>query len=151
MKKPVLIIGIGNELRGDDAAGIAAVRKLKSKGVNNAHIIENDGDGASLIDIWHGYDNLIIIDALSAGLEPGKIHIFDAGNQKLPKEALTHSSHLFGVSDAIETARALNKLPEKITIYGIEGKTFELGTALSDEVNKAIDEAVKQIKSEISN
>jgi hydrogenase maturation protease len=150
MRKPVLIIGIGNELRGDDAAGIIASRKLRTKGVNKAYIIESDGDGTKLMDNWQGYDNVIIIDALASASEPGKIHIIDAGKNKLPKETLAHSSHLFGAADAIETARALNKLPGKITIYGIEGKSYDLGNEISDEVSKAIDEAVKQIQKEIS-
>jgi hydrogenase maturation protease len=150
MQKPVLIIGIGNELRGDDAAGIIAARNLKTKEINNANIIESDGDGAKLIESWQSYDNVIIIDAFSIGSEPGKIHVMDAGRQKLPKESLAHSSHLFGAADAVETARALNKLPERMTIYGIEGKSYDLGSGISDEVSKAIDEVAVQIQKEIS-
>lgn len=148
--KPALVIGVGNELRNDDAAGLIAARELKSTAGKNTAVIESDGDGAKIMEQWKDYDNIILIDAVSFNSKPGTIHILDAGEKRFPKEASIHSSHLFSVAEAIETARVLGKLPKKIKVYGIEGKSYELGNEVSDEVKTAIHEVVKLIEKEIS-
>ena len=76
----VLIIGIGNEFRSDDGAGIVCARKLKEKVNSNITVIENDGDGAMLMELWKGFDEVILIDSVSVGSKPGTIHNIDAGN-----------------------------------------------------------------------
>ena len=147
--KPALIIGVGNEFRNDDAAGILAARLLKGLLPVEITVAENDGDGTKLMDLWNGYENVILIDAVSFGTEPGTIHTIDANRTEFPKETSIHSSHMFSIAEAIETSRALNKLPEKVTVYGIEGKSYEFGSTISDEVNDAIEKVVSEIQKEI--
>ena len=144
-----IIIGIGNEFRSDDAIGIIAVRKLKEDNIQGIDMIEHDGDGAELIDIWKDYRNVYIIDAVSIGNSPGDLKRVDAIKNKLPLGIGAHSTHLFNIPEAIETSRILKKLPEKLIIYGIEGKNFNLGTQVSNEVLHASREAIENIKKEI--
>ena len=141
----ILIIGIGNEFRSDDACGLIAAKKLKRKMNTSVRIIEHSDDGASLMEEWKDYDDVLIIDAVCLGKKPGTIHAFNANKEKLPSEKTHHSSHIFGLNDAVETARALNKLPANLRIYGIEGKSFAAGTAVSSLVQKGIDEVVNKI------
>jgi hydrogenase maturation protease len=54
------------------------------------------------------------------------------------------------LAEAIGLARALNQLPNKLVAYGIEGKNFESGAALSTEVRAAVDEVVSRIREELS-
>jgi hydrogenase maturation protease len=54
------------------------------------------------------------------------------------------------LAEAIGLARALNQLPNKLVIYGIEGKNFESGAVPSMEVRAAIDEVVGRIKEELA-
>ena len=145
----VLIIGIGNEFRSDDGAGIVCARKLKEKVNSNITVIENDGDGAMLMELWKGFDEVILIDSVSVGSKPGTIHNIDAGKAEFPKENSIHSSHLFSVAEAIETSKILKKLPEKLVVYGIEGKSYESGNTISEEVNKSIEKLVIEIQKEI--
>ncbi len=144
MKKKIktLIIGIGNEFRCDDAIGIITVRKIKEKNIGYIDVMENNGDGASLIDAWQNYDDVYLIDAVRFNSNPGKIHIINAKKNPVPKEISLDSSHLFNIPEAIETARVMNKLPGKITICGIEGVNFSAGTQVSDKLLKASDEIV---------
>ena len=150
VKPPALIIGVGNEYRSDDAAGILAARILKGLLPDEIMVAENDGDGAKLMDLWNEYENVILIDAVSFGTKPGTIHNIDANRTVFPKETSMHSSHMFSIAEAIETSRALNKLPEKITVYGIEGKSYEFGSTISDEVNDAIEKVVSEIQKEVT-
>lgn len=145
-----LIVGVGNEFRSDDAAGLITARMLKKKNLPDADIIEHGGDGASLMDIWVNYESVIIIDATNISSEPGKVYILDANKSKLPKGIASHSSHLFSIAEAVETARVMGKLPQRLMIYGIEGKNFNIGEDITEVVLKASCSVAEKILNEMS-
>ena len=151
MKKriKILVIGIGNEFRCDDAIGIITARMLRDKKTVNTDVAENNGDGALLIEQWQGYEKVILIDAVKLNNYPGRVHVIDANNNPLPKDISLDSSHLFNIPEAIETARVLKRLPGKMTIYGIEGKNFNAGTEITKEVSEASGEVVSKVLNEI--
>jgi hydrogenase maturation protease len=137
-----LIIRIGNEYRGDDAAGLIVARRLKERLGDSFAVLEQSGDGAALVEAWRGAETVIIIDAVMSGAAPGTIHRVDASAQPLPKNAFRCSTHAFGVAEAIELSRALSELPQSLIVYGIEGKNYAAGVGLSSEVEKAVGEVV---------
>jgi hydrogenase maturation protease len=139
-----LIIGIGNEYRGDDAVGLIVARRLKERLAGSAIVIEQSGDGAALMEAWRGAETVIIIDAAMSGAAPGTIHLLDANTQPIPKSYFRCSTHAFSVAEAIELARALGNFPQRLVVYGIEGKNFAAGVGLSAEVEKAAGETVRQ-------
>jgi hydrogenase maturation protease len=145
---PLLIIGVGNPFRGDDAAGLLAVRQLHSAGLASAQIVEHSGEGASLMEAWKGARAVILIDAVNSGGRPGTICRLDPANKPLPAERFQGSTHAFSIPQAIEMARALNELPAQVVIFGIEGKNFHAGTELSKEVNDALPELVRHVLEE---
>ncbi len=134
----ILVIGIGNEFRGDDAIGLLTARLLKEKLSSQITILEESGEGTRLMEVWKGFEKIIIIDAVRSGDQPGKIHQLDASEQKIPSDLFYYSTHAFGVAEAIETARALKRLPSEIHIYGIEGSNFAMGSEISEIVKENI-------------
>ena len=62
------------------------------------------------------------------------MHFFDAGNSPIPSDFFNYSTHAFSVAEAVELARALNKLPTRLLIYGIEGVDFSAGIGLTEAV-----------------
>jgi len=140
------IIGIGNAWRGDDGAGAAVAERLREMGIDAE---AQDGDGAELMESWKGCDGAIIIDAAVSGAPPGVVHRFDAAESEIPKRFFRYSSHLFGVAEAVETARLLGRLPKRLIVYGIEGANFNLGSPMSPEVEKAVTETAALIKGEL--
>jgi len=143
-----LIIGIGNEYRGDDAVGLIVARRLKERLADSAKVLEQSGDGAALMDAWRSAETVIVIDALASGAAPGAIHRFESNTRPIPKNAFRCSTHAFGVAEAIELSRALTRLPPTLVVYGIEGKNFATGVGLSPEVERAACEAVRQVLAE---
>jgi hydrogenase maturation protease len=143
-----LIIGIGNEYRGDDAVGLIVARRLKERLAGSFTVLEQSGDGAALMEAWQGAETVIIIDAVMSGAAPGTIHRFDASVQPLPKDTFRCSTHAFGVAEAIELSRALSELPQSLVVYGIEGKNFAAGVGLSSEVEKAVGEVARRAHTE---
>ncbi|GMV36840.1 MAG: peptidase M52 [Fimbriimonadales bacterium] len=145
LSKRVLIVGIGNDMRGDDAAGLLVVRRLREMGVD-ADLRECGGDGAEMMDLWRDAEETILIDAVRSGAPPGTIHCFDACCEPIPAAFRNSpSTHLFSVAEAIELARSLLRLPPKMTVYGIEGGEFSLGTSPSPNVVGAIERVVADV------
>jgi hydrogenase maturation protease len=140
-----LIIGIGNEMRSDDGAGIAVANRLRAPLAETADIEQLWGEGATLMEAWRDRSFVILIDAASSGASPGTIHTFEATNTQIPRDFLHYSTHRFGVAEAIELARSLDLLPPRIILHAIEGQVFDYGTALSPAVDEAINMVAKKI------
>jgi hydrogenase maturation protease len=145
----VLVIGVGNEMRGDDAVGLIVARRLRMKLAGEAVIVEEDGDGPRLVERWKGFNETILVDAVRSGAEPGQIHRFEADKSQLPTRIFQCSTHAFNIPQAIELARAMNQLPFKLTIFGIEGKCFDQGDRTSPTVEHAARKLVKLLALEI--
>jgi len=145
MQPQILLIGIGNEYRSDDGAGLAAIRALKAKGLPGTHFKECTSDGADLIEMWSKAQIVILIDAVSSGAHAGTIYRFDARTRSIPACFSFHSTHAFGLAEAIELACELNLLPPILIVYAIEGKNFATGMGLSPEVEKAVQQVVERI------
>jgi len=141
----ILFIGVGNPLRGDDAAGPLAVKLMRDRNCAGLRVIEHEGEGASLMDAWTGAQSVIIVDALAADLPPGTICRLDASEKPLPAELFPGSTHALGLREAVELSRALDRLPPRVIIYGIQAKSFETGAPLSAEVESAVRELVAQV------
>jgi len=140
----MLIVGCGNRQRGDDGAGILAAERLRALGIAAETC---SGESSELLEAWSGHDDVIVIDAVVTGAAAGAVHVWDA--QRAPTFATsTASTHGFGVAQAIELARALNRLPARLRVYGIEGTNFEIGGSVSPEVEKAVREVVRRIAAE---
>ncbi len=144
-----LVIGLGSDLRGDDGVGLVIARKLHDQVPPGIEVIEHLGDGLSLIPAWHGWESVIIVDAAKSGAAPGTIHRFDALSAPLQTQLSNTTSHAFGLAEAIELAQQLDQLPESLVIYGIEGKSFDLGTKLSAEVEQSAEEVVRRLLQEV--
>jgi len=141
-----VIIGIGNEYRRDDAAGLIAARQLNKMRLTGVNIIEASGDGPALMESWKEAQAAILIDAVQSGAEPGTIHCLDLDGITVPASFFRYSTHAFGVAEAIDLARALHRLPPRVILHGIEGKNFDAGIGLSPEVETAVATVVEEIR-----
>ena len=72
-----------------------------------------------------------------------------ADEQPLPPELQRSSTHLLGVAEAVELARALGRLPARTVVYGIEGASFDTGAALSPEAAAAVEVVAAAIRREV--
>jgi hydrogenase maturation protease len=147
----ISLIGIGQSLRGDDEAGLAAVRlweqtyrKDRLHYTLRVELVESPGVG--LLNFFEGVDAAILVDAVQSGAKPGTLH-------KLCENDLTafldgtDSAHGWGIAETLCLGRkmGLATLPQKIVVIGIEAGVVEVGEGLSPEVAAALPDAVKLI------
>jgi hydrogenase maturation protease len=133
-----MVIGVGNAHRGDDGVGLSVVRDLMERDAGDVEILEVTGDCTSLIETWKDAEVVILVDALQSGGRAGSISRFCLNTEPFPTEYLRHSTHALGLADIIELARALDRLPPSLIVYGVEGKNFQTGADLSPEVKAAV-------------
>jgi hydrogenase maturation protease len=146
--KKVLLIGIGNEYRGDDRIGLEVARQIREKQIPFVVVKEESGEGAALMEAWKGCKSVIIVDAISSGAKPGTIFEIDA-RKNVPLKFFHYSTHAFSVAEAIELARAMGTLPQELLIYGIEGTDFSAGVSMSHVVQESAKQVVNKILKQV--
>jgi hydrogenase maturation protease len=146
----VLVVGVGNPDRGDDAVGLEVAARLRGRMPSGVRIFERSGDMLALIEDWEDLSNVLVVDAAALNGLPGRIHRLDLTNQPLPIGFARASTHAFGVAEAVELGRSLGRFPRRLVIYLIEGEHFETGGSLTPAVAKAVDMVADSILAEIA-
>lgn len=147
MAERILVIGLGNRMRGDDGAGLEVARRLRA--TDGLETVEHDGDPIELLELWAGADPVVLVDAVIGDRPPGAVHRFEPDRGPLPSRlASPASSHALGLAETIELARSLGRLPERAVVYGIEARRFALGAEMSAAVEAAVDRVVAMVPAE---
>ncbi|MGZ8783730.1 MAG: hydrogenase maturation protease [Gaiellaceae bacterium] len=144
-----VVVGVGNAYRGDDAVGIAVAERLRGRVPQDVDVVECEQEPSRLLDAWHGADLALVVDACASGEPPGTVHRFDVSGEPLPARVFRSSTHAFGVGDAVELARALERLPPQVVVYGVEGGQFAAGAGLSPEVESAVEQVADEVIREL--
>ncbi len=146
-----IIIGIGNDYRGDDAAGLIVARKIAELASGRVKVVESSGDAAALMDLWEKSDLVVAVDAVSSGDNAGRIYRFEPIMEPIPEALFSRSStHDFGLHEAIELSRALDRLPRRLVVYGIAGTVFENGNIISEQVALSIEQVTQKVLEELT-
>ncbi len=144
----LVIVGIGNPYRSDDAAGWAVIDALEKKIANRVTLVRSRGDIAELIDIFSTYSIVYAVDACDGGSFPGSWARINTQLETFNGEKQQTSTHGLSLSQAWALAANLQLLPEKLIIYAIRGQSFEIDQSLSSSVYSAIDEVAEAILKE---
>jgi len=145
----IAILGVGNQFRNDDAAGVLIARALSDRAC------ALDGDHLLIIEAGPSPENVtgalrkfapdlvLIIDAAEMGGQPGMV-------QWIPEEAIdgmSASTHSLPLS---MLARYLTlDLHCTVNLLGIQPASNQVGDDLSEEVSQAIQAIVDQLDESI--
>jgi len=149
----VVVIGIGNRFRGDDGAGPAVLDLLATDPIaGRARLVELDGEPARVVDAWTGADVAIVVDAVCSEPPcPGRVRRIDVVGETELRDGTPAAagSHALGVATAAALGRALDRMPARLVVFGIEGADFEPGNALSQGVTDAVRAVAAGVAGEI--
>lgn len=154
----ILILGLGNILLKDEGIGVHIVRELQKQNLpRNVEIIDGGTAGLDVLLSIIDVDKLVIIDALRAGKEPGKIYKISLDSKE--KGALTQifsretlskiSLHQIGLLDALKIAEKINTAPEEIVIIGVEPAEMNCGLELTEPVMQKVPQIIKKVLEEV--
>jgi hydrogenase maturation protease len=144
-----VVIGVGSAYRGDDGAGLAVASSLRDRVPPGVVVVPCEQEPSRLLDAWEGARTAIVVDAASSGAEAGSVRRFDASREAVPAGVFRSSTHAFGVGDAIELARVLDRLPERVLVYGVEGDSFAAGEELTASVRAAVAQVAEAVLEDI--
>ena len=145
----MLVLGIGNELLGDEGVGVHVARELAARDFTfPVEIIE----AGTVPDCWQQAEpvsKLVVIDAVHGGGEPGTIYRFSPEDVEF-ETCLMTSIHQLSFVDSCKLSEISGGKPEEIVIIGVEPKTITWGTELSDELRGRISDVVKAVLKEVT-
>jgi hydrogenase maturation protease len=151
--KRVLILGLGNTLRGDDGVGGAVIAALAERRDFPAWVDLIDGGlaGMKILSLLEGYEQAIIIDAADRQLVQGRWARLDLDELMVRSMFSTAfgTLHEADLVDVLVIGQAMEVLPENITIYAVRAMNVDGGVALSSAVADAIPIICQAIMSEI--
>ena len=139
----VLVVGVGNPDRGDDGVGPAVVDELAQRALASLDLLVVRLP-TRLADAWEGRDDVVVVDAVRTGREAGSVVVERVGENRLARSGVA-GTHGFGVADAIELARAIDALPARVTVVGVEAADFTPGSSLSPRVASAVQPAADAV------
>lgn len=153
-KKAVLIVGIGNELLGDEGLGVDVARSLLAVQDSLAPGVAVIDAGTMLLDVLPEmtcYSRVILVDAIRAGHTAGTIYRAElfgdlAGQlQTFPPLSL----HDWSLMDTLRAAKMLGLLPARLTLIGAEPQSIEPRIGLSSELTGARDRIISVLLEEL--
>lgn len=151
-KHKIVVLGIGNLLLGDEGIGVHLLRELERVPLP-PQVILIDG-GTSTLDILpliKGVREIIVIDAMKAGGEPGSIYRCRPVDL-VPSQESPLSSHYIDFLQALQMVRRQgDDLKDRTTIFGIEPCRMEWSTELSPVIQEKIPLLKKRVLEEIHN
>ncbi len=133
-----LLLGVGNDIRGDDAVGELVVRELKSEDWDKIDCGSVPENHITLIEEGQ-YDLVVIVDAAKMGLKPGEIRI-------VPRKHLgvfTMSTHALPLSTVMDF---LERKVEEVYLIGIQPKDMSLKEGMTLELKEAKDKMIELLK-----
>ena len=150
----ILLAGVGNIFRGDDAFGVEVTRRMLTRPLPEGVRVRDFGIrsfdlACALVD---GYDVTILVDATSRGGAPGTLYTIepDISNLDALGTPATVDGHRMDVVQVIRLAQALGGVMGKILVFGCEPETLGSETegqmGLSAVVEQAVERAVGLIE-----
>jgi hydrogenase 3 maturation protease len=127
----VMILGIGNPVRGDDGAGPYFIKQLKGK--VDAILLDCEEVPENFLGkIAESKPNtILIIDAIDLGMSPGTVALLE---DKL--ECVSYSTHRASLQLFINCVKA--ETSADVLVLGIQPKSTEFCSETSDEVKESI-------------
>ena len=108
--------------------------------------IKADRPGVNLLELMKDSQVAIIIDAMKSGAPPGTIRRLE--ETEIEMETTLLSSHGFSVASALSLARALDQMPARFVLYGIEIDKAEIFNCL--EADTRVDDIARTISAEVT-
>jgi hydrogenase maturation protease len=142
------VIGLGSELSGDDAVGLALVERLRGR-VTDAPISCELWPDADALSIAHDLLTLdttsLLVDCAEMGLPPGSHRLLERGEARLRIKHSAISVHGIGVAEAIELAEALG-LQRAVHLFAVQPHTVEPLAALSSAMERRLPELLDSLE-----
>jgi hydrogenase 3 maturation protease len=142
----LVVLGIGNPLRGDDALGLEVLKLLRGRLPRNVRLI----DSGTMPENFTGKvkrfkpSHVLLIDATSFNAQPGIVRL-------VPPEdidGVAVSTHALPLSMFTEVVQ--KSVKAKVLLLGVQPKTVEFVEGLTPEVEKVVEKVAERLANLLS-
>lgn len=151
----ILVAGIGNIFKGDDAFGVEVVQRLALRSLSpDVKVVDFGIRGIDLTyALLDGYRAAVLVDAMRQGKEPGTVSIVEPerpSDEEPAPDDLMISAHDLDPAKVLRLVTALGGKCRRVLLVACEPATFgdeEEGLmGLSPPVAAAVDHAVAAVE-----
>jgi len=153
MKKPIVVLGLGNPLMADDGIGVDLVDRLACEAARypSVDFMDAGAGGMSVLHLIEGRRKAVFVDCAYMNEAPGTIRRFTPDEVRSTKVLAHQSLHEADLLRILALAEQLGHLPEQVVLFGIQPQVVEVRQGLSDVLRDRIDEYLVEIRSELEN
>ncbi len=141
---PVLVLGLGNALLGDDGLGPALLQHMNSlyAGVADVECVDGGTQGMALLGYLEGREALVILDAFAGGRNAGAVSVLEGQELLGYKFTRSATAHEGNAVELLATAQLLDKLPKRLFLIGVEPERVRTEMGFSRRVANALPTAL---------
>jgi hydrogenase maturation protease len=147
---PVLILGVGNILLGDEGVGVRVIEAMQDMDLpDGVELLDGGTASIDLLEFLKNREKVIIIDALQGGGgEPGTVYRFSPADIRIKKPVYT-SLHQVGLLEALTTLEYTGEPAKNVIIYGVEVEKLGWSLDLSPEISSIIPRLIEMVLQEV--
>lgn len=153
----ILVAGIGNVFKGDDAFGVEVVARLARRRLpDGVKVVDFGIRGIDLTyALTDGYGAAVMVDTMQRGEKPGTVSVIEPEPEADEDPAdLTFSPHDLDPAKVLRLARMLGGACQRLLVIACEPLTFgdeDGAMGLSEPVAAAVEPAVTAIEALVRN
>lgn len=141
-----VVLGVGNDLCGDDGFGVAVARALgEGPPAAGVEVVDGGVGGLDLLFAMEGAAHVIIADAVDMGLEVGALRVFRLDEAHPVPTGAVASLHQVGLAEVLKLGAAVGIAPD-VRVVGVQPLSVRPGCGLSPAVAAAVPRAVAQVR-----
>jgi hydrogenase maturation protease len=145
----ILVLGLGNRLLGDDAAGPLVVDRMAAEtAVADPTVRWRDGGtmGLALLPEIEDAASLIAVDAARFGAPPGTVRVFEGVAMDAQLGGRRHSAHELALGDLLAAAALSGCLPAHRALVAVEPENTALALEPSAPVAAALPRMCHEVR-----
>ena len=141
-----LVLGVGNLLLSDEGVGVRVIERLAASVDVPDDVQIQDGGTLGLDLLYHlqGIENLIIVDAVEMGKQPGELLRME-GEDVPAFLSIKMSPHQIGIPDMLFAAKLKDLYPRRVVLWGVQPASLYPGLDLSPSVSEQVDVLVMEV------
>ncbi len=142
----IVVLGVGNRMRSDDGIGSIIAQEMASVASTNLIVYDTETTPENFIEkvVQAKPDWVIFVDACNYQIAPGEFKLFEEAEIKEIAYGLL-STHTLPLTLTIELIKKQHDC--RISLLGIQPKSFLMGNELSLEINNAKNQILDYLKS----
>ncbi len=146
-RKPVLILGIGNVLMGDEGVGVHVVRHIQRQGLPQGVECLDGGTGSFLLlEPMQQAERILLVDATIDGRPPGTVRrLTPRFSRDYPPTLMAHD---IGLKDLLDSYYLMGRTAD-VVLYAVSIPPLcELGLEMSAEVEAQVPHIAEMVVEE---